>query len=99
MIDAGPGSSQGGLPTPKQLQAAFAPLKGERAGLVLTYLWKPEGSGRDDEAAGRSMRDELMDQMPDTFTASTDWIYGHRLKPWSDGRVDFVVFLFSEDCG
>lgn len=45
------------------------------------------------------MRDELMDQMPDTFTASTDWIYGHRLKPWSDGRVDFVVFLFSEDCG
>ena len=43
-------------------------------------------------------RRKLQRLYPDTFTDRTKWIAGHYLFPTQSGKVDFIVFLFADDC-
>jgi hypothetical protein len=91
------GAGDGAGPSAAQLRKAFAPFRGQRLGLLLTF--GHDSTPDPGEALASSVNKQLASLLPGMFTHETIREAYHYIDSGNAGTVDFNAYFFASTCG
>jgi hypothetical protein len=91
------GSPDGSGPSAAQLRKAFAPFRGQRLGLLLTF--GHAATPAQGETLASAVNSQLATLLPGLFTHETIRESYHFIDSANAGSVDFNAYFFASTCG